>query len=81
MTITLDDVQRVRSRSVRWIGFSEAEQAFFVNFIGGRTYRYEGDRAMYMRLANAESKGTFVNKVLARRGVRIDATQIANPPW
>ena len=76
----LDDVQRVKSRTVRWIGYSVAEQAIYVQFKRNATYRYANqDLAMYQRLASASSKGGFLARVLIQQGKRTSVT-IENAP-
>lgn len=55
----------VESSAVKTIGYdAEAEEAF-VEYLGGGLYAYEGVPAeVFEELANAESKGTFVNTML-----------------
>ena len=55
----------VESSAVARIGYdTEAEEAY-VEYIDGRLYAYEGVPAgAFEELANAESKGTFVNAVI-----------------
>jgi hypothetical protein len=55
----------VESSAVGRIGYdAEAEEAF-VEYLDGGLYAYEGVPAeVFEELANAESKGTFVNAVI-----------------
>jgi KTSC domain len=55
----------VESSAVARIGYdTEAEEAY-VEYLGGGRYAYEGVPAgVFDQLANAESKGTFVNAVI-----------------
>jgi hypothetical protein len=55
----------VESSAVAMIGYdAEAEEAY-VEYVGGGLYAYEGVPArVFEELANAESKGTFVNAVI-----------------
>ena len=55
----------VESTAVKMIGYDgEAEEAY-VEYLGGGLYAYEGVPAgVFEELANAESKGTFVNAVI-----------------
>lgn len=55
----------VESSAVARIGYdAEAEEAY-VEYLGGDLYAYEGvPAAVFEELANAESKGTFVNAVI-----------------
>jgi KTSC domain len=61
----------VESSAVERIGYdAEAEEAY-VEYIGGGLYTYEGVPAgVFDELANAESKGTFVNAVIKEYPVR-----------
>jgi KTSC domain len=55
----------VESSAVAKIGYdAEAEEAY-VEYLGGDLYAYEGVPAdVFDELADAESKGTFVNTVI-----------------
>lgn len=55
----------VESSAVARIGYdAEAEEAY-VKYLGGGLYAYEGvPTGVFEELANAESKGTFVNAVI-----------------
>jgi hypothetical protein len=55
----------VASSAVAKIGYdAEAEEAY-VEYLGGDLYAYEGVPAdVFDELADAESKGTFVNTVI-----------------
>jgi hypothetical protein len=55
----------VESSAVKAIGYdAEAEEAY-VEYLGGGRYAYEEVPAgVFEELANAESKGTFVNAVI-----------------
>jgi hypothetical protein len=57
----------VESSAVARIGYDpEAEEAC-VEYVGGGLYAYEGVPAdVFEQLANADSKGTFVNAVIKR---------------
>ena len=57
----------VESSAVAMIGYdAEAEEAY-VKYLDGDLYAYEGVPAeVFEELANAESKGTFVNAVIKR---------------
>jgi len=61
----------VESSAVARIGYDpEAEEAF-VEYLGGDLYAYEGvPPDVFEELANAESKGTFVNAVIKEYPVR-----------
>jgi hypothetical protein len=61
----------VESSAVARIGYdAEAEEAF-VEYLGGGLYAYEGVPVkVFEELANAESKGTFVNAVIKEYPVR-----------
>ena len=61
----------VESSAVAKIGYdAEAEEAY-VEYLGGDLYAYEGVPAgVFEELANAESKGTFVNAVIKEYPVR-----------
>jgi hypothetical protein len=58
----------VESSAVARIGYdAEAEEAY-VEYLGGGLYAYEGvPPGMFEELANAESKGTFVNETIKPR--------------
>lgn len=61
----------VESSAVARIGYdAEAEEAY-VEYLSGGLYAYEGVPAgVFEELANAESKGTFVNAVIKEYAVR-----------
>ena len=63
--MAIPKMQAVESSAVARIGYdAEAEEAF-VEYLGGGLYAYEGVPAgVFEELANAESKGTFVNAVI-----------------
>lgn len=60
-------MHQVESSAVARIGYdAEAEEAY-VEYIGGGLYAYEGVPVdVFEGLANADSKGTFVNAVIKR---------------
>jgi KTSC domain len=61
----IPEMRPVESTAVARIGYDpEAEEAF-VEYLGGDLYAYEGvPPSIFEELANAESKGTFVNAVI-----------------
>ncbi len=61
----------VESSAVARIGYdAEAEEAY-VEYLDGGLYAYEGVPAdVFEELANAESKGTFVNTVIKEYPLR-----------
>lgn len=55
----------VGSSAVARIGYDAALKEAFVEYLGGDLYAYEGVPAdVFEELANAESKGTFVNATI-----------------
>jgi hypothetical protein len=55
----------VESSAVKTIGYDAKAEEAYVEYIGGGLYVYEGVPAgVFGELANAESKGTFVNAVI-----------------
>jgi hypothetical protein len=53
------------------IGYDSATEEAYVEYLGGWLYAYEGVPAgVFEELANAESKGTFVNAVIKEYPVR-----------
>jgi hypothetical protein len=63
--MSIPKMHPVESSAVASIGYdAEAEEAY-VEYLGGGLYAYEGVPAeVFEELANAGSKGTFVNVVL-----------------
>ena len=63
--MSIPKMHPVESGAVARIGYdAEAEEAY-VEYLGGGLYAYEGVPAeVFERLANANSKGTFVNAVI-----------------
>jgi len=63
----------VESSAVAKIGYDAGAEEAYIEYIGGGLYAYEGVPAgVFEELANAESKGTFVNAVIKQypfRGV------------
>lgn len=57
----------VESSAVARIGYDSATEEAYVEYLGGGLYAYEGVPAeVFEELANAESKGTFVNAVIKK---------------
>lgn len=55
----------VESSAVARIGYDPETEEAYVEYLGGDLYAYEGVPAVVFEgLANAESKGTFVNAVI-----------------
>jgi hypothetical protein len=55
----------VESRAVARIGYDAEAGEAYVEYHGGGLYAYEGvPTGVFEELANAESKGTFVNAVI-----------------
>jgi hypothetical protein len=55
----------VESSAVARIGYDAGTEEAYVEYLGGGLYAYEGVPAeVFEELANAESKGTFVNAVI-----------------
>jgi len=65
--MAIPQMHPVESSAVARIGYdAEAEEAY-VEYLGGDLYAYEGVPAeVFGELANADSKGTFVNAVIKR---------------
>lgn len=63
--MAIPQMNPVESSAVASIGYdAEAEEAY-VEYLGGGLYAYEGVPAdVFEELANADSKGTFVNAVI-----------------
>lgn len=63
--MSIPQMHPVESSAVVRIGYdAEAEEAY-VEYLGGGLYAYEGVPAdVFEQLANADSKGTFVNAVI-----------------
>ena len=63
--MSIPQMHQVESSAVARIGYDvEAEEAY-VEYVGGDLYAYEDVPAeVFEELANADSKGTFVNVVL-----------------
>lgn len=63
--MSIPQMHPVESSAVARIGYDvEAEEAY-VGYVGGDLYAYEGVPAgVFEELANAESKGRFVNAVI-----------------
>jgi hypothetical protein len=63
--MSIPKMHPVESSAVARIGYdAEAEEAY-VEYLGGGLYAYEGVPAgVFEELANADSKGTFVNAVI-----------------
>ena len=58
-------MQPVESSAVARIGYDEAAEEAYVEYLGGGLYAYEGVPAdVFEELTNADSKGTFVNEVI-----------------
>ncbi len=57
----------VESSAIARIGYDAGPEEAYVEYLGGALYAYRGvpDR-VFEELANAESKGTFVNSVIKR---------------
>ena len=61
----------VESSAVARIGYDAAAEEAYVEYIGGGLYVYEGvPVGVFEELANADSKGTFVNAVIKRNPFR-----------
>jgi len=61
----------VESSAVARIGYDAEVEEAYVEYLGGGLYAYEGVPAgVFEELANAESKGTFVNAVIKEYPVR-----------
>ena len=57
----------VESSAVARIGYDARAEEAYVEYLGGDLYAYEGVSAgVFEQLANADSKGTFVNAVIKR---------------
>jgi KTSC domain len=57
----------VESGAVAKIGYDAAAEEAYVEYLDGDLYAYEGVPAdVFEELANAESKGTFVNTVIKK---------------
>ncbi|HMC50545.1 MAG TPA: KTSC domain-containing protein [Solirubrobacterales bacterium] len=55
----------VESSAVAMIGYDAEAKEAYVKYLDGDLYAYEGVPAdVFEELANAESKGTFVNAVI-----------------
>lgn len=55
----------VESSAVARIGYDAGAEEAYVEYIGGDLYAYEGVPAeVFEELANADSKGTFVNALI-----------------
>jgi hypothetical protein len=69
--MAIPKMQPVESSAVARIGYdAEAEEAY-VEYVDGGLYAYEGVPAgVFEELANAESKGTFVNAAIKEYPVR-----------
>ena len=53
------------------IGYDVAAEEAYVEYVGGGLYAYEGVPAgVFEELANADSKGTFVNAVIKQNPFR-----------
>ena len=64
-------MQTVESSAVARIGYDAEAKEAYVEFLSGGLYAYEGVPAgVFEELANAESKGTFVNAVIKEYPVR-----------
>jgi hypothetical protein len=63
--MTPPDMEYVDSSNVEAIGFDEDANEIHVQFHGGRTYVYaETDLATYEDLRDADSIGSYLNRVL-----------------
>jgi hypothetical protein len=69
--MAIPQMHPVESSAVARIGYDvEAEEAY-VEYLEGDLYAYEGVPAeVFEQLANADSKGTFVNAVIKRHPFR-----------
>jgi hypothetical protein len=69
--MAIPEMHSVESSAVARIGYDpEAEEAY-VEYIGGGLYAYRGvSPGAFEELANADSKGTFVNAVIKRHPFR-----------
>ena len=57
----------VESSAVARIGYDAESEEAYVEYLGGGLYAYEGvPPDVFEELAEAESKGTFVNAVIKR---------------
>jgi hypothetical protein len=55
----------VESSAVARIGYDAGAEEAYIEYLGGDLYAYEGVPAgVFDELANADSKGTFVNAVI-----------------
>ncbi len=63
--MAIPKMHRVESSAVARIGYELEVEEAFVEYLEGDLYAYEGvSPAVFEELANAESKGTFVNAVI-----------------
>jgi len=69
--VPIPRMQPVESSAIAKIGYDAEVEEAYVEFIGGGLYAYRGVSAgVFEELANADSKGTFVNAVIKRRPFR-----------
>jgi len=58
-------MHHVESSAIELIGYAPDDKTLAITFTGGATYLYLGvPERLYEQLMTAESKGTFVNKVI-----------------
>ncbi|HKT82721.1 MAG TPA: KTSC domain-containing protein [Solirubrobacterales bacterium] len=63
--VPIPQMQPVESSAVARIGYDAELEMAFVEYLGGDLYAYEGVPAeVFEALADAESKGTFVNATI-----------------
>lgn len=61
----MPEMQQVDSRAIEMLGYDETDMILCVMFKGGATYAYRGvPPHVYQQLMVAESKGSFINKVI-----------------
>lgn len=61
----MPELHHVESSAIEMVGYEPTEMALIVVFKGGAIYRYSGvPERLYDQLMAAESKGTFVNKLI-----------------
>jgi hypothetical protein len=63
--MAIPQMHPVESSAVARIGYDAAVEEAYVKYLDGALYAYEGVPAdVFEELANADSKGTFVNAVI-----------------
>ena len=63
--MSVPKMQPVESSAVARIGYDPEVEEAYVEYLGGSLYAYEGvPPEVFEQLANADSKGTFVNATI-----------------